>query len=204
MTIETLAVQAPTTRGTQLTLRRGQAPDASAILALVQSNLEAGHLLPRTLEEVRLHASRFLVIEDAGDVVACAELAPLSRLVAEVRSLVVSSRYRHRGLGTSLLEALKEWARRDGFETLCAFAHEPSVFIRLGFSTVPHQWVPEKITTDCVGCPKFRSCGQYALALPLSEDTRTGVAAGHIRSSSLPPHARTAAEPPTGVLMVRR
>lgn len=204
MTTETLSAQTPTARGAQLTLRRGEAPDAPAILSLVQSNLEAGHLLPRTLEELTLHSSRFLVIEDAGEVVACAELAPLSRLVAEVRSLVVGGQYRHRGLGTSLLEALKEWARRDGFETLCAFAHEPSVFIRLGFSTVPHQWVPEKITTDCVGCPKFRACGQYALALPLAEEIRPGSATGHIRSSSLPPHARTNAEPPTGVLMVRR
>ncbi len=32
---------------------------------------------------------------------------------------------------------------------------------------MPHQWLPEKIATDCVGCPKFRQCAQFAMALPL-------------------------------------
>lgn len=202
MAVQTLAppMDAPSI---QLQLRRGRPSDASAIMALIQENLEAGHLLPRTLDEVRQHATRFLVIADEHAVVACAELAPLSRLVAEVRSLVVGSPYRHRRLGTSLLEALKEWARREGYETLCAFTHEPGVFVRLGFSTVPHQWIPEKIATDCVGCPKFRTCGQYAMALPLTADARAG-AIGRVRSSSLPPATRGGSEPPAAILTVRR
>ena len=76
-----------------LTLRRGRRADADSVYALVESNLDAGHLLPRTLEELESHATRFLVIEDRGRVVACAELAPLSRLMAEVRSLVVGSNH---------------------------------------------------------------------------------------------------------------
>lgn len=186
-----------------LSLRRGSRADADAVHALVESNLDAGHLLPRTLEELKAHATRFLVIEDLGRVVACAELAPLSRLMAEVRSLIVASSHRHRGLGTSLLEALKEWARREGYETLCAFTHEPGVFVRLGFSMVPHQWIPEKISTDCVACPKFRTCGQFAMALPLADGKHVGTI-GRVRSSTLPPSAQAAAEPPTGVVVVRR
>jgi hypothetical protein len=27
--------------------------------------------------------------------------------------------------------------------------------------------VPEKILTDCVGCPLFRKCEQFAVVLPL-------------------------------------
>lgn len=201
MTVETVS-PVPTSSLT-LTLRRGNRADADSIYALVESNLDAGHLLPRTLEELRSHATRFLVIEDQGRVVACAELAPLSRLMAEVRSLVVGSNHRHRGLGTSLLEALKEWARREGYGTLCAFTHEPGVFVRLGFSMVPHQWISEKISTDCVTCPKFRTCGQYAMALPLADGKHVG-SIGRVRSSALPPSAQAAAEPPTGVVLVRR
>lgn len=186
-----------------LTLRRGSRADADSVFELVQSNLDAGHLLPRTLEELEAHATRFLVIEDEGQVVACAELAPLSRLMAEVRSLVVGSNHRHRGLGTSLLEALKEWARREGYETLCAFTHEPGVFVRLGFSMVPHQWISEKISTDCVACPKFRTCGQYAMALPLADGKLVGTV-GRVRSSALPPNTQAAADPPTGSVLVRR
>jgi hypothetical protein len=37
----------------------------------------------------------------------------------------------------------------------------------MGFSIVPHLWVPEKVFTDCVKCPMFRRCGQYAMVAPL-------------------------------------
>jgi hypothetical protein len=30
---------------------------------------------------------------------------------------------------------------------------------------VPHTWVPEKIAHDCIACPLFRNCGQYAVVL---------------------------------------
>ena len=99
-------------------------------------------------------------------VVGCAELAPLSRAVAEVRSLVVDESCRGRG-GSRIVEELNRWAVQEGFSTLCAFTHNAAHFVRLGFSIVPHPWLPEKIATDCVGCPKFRQCTQYAMALPL-------------------------------------
>jgi hypothetical protein len=56
---------------------------------------------------------------------------------------------------------------QEGFSTLCAFTHNAAHFVRLGFSIVPHPWLPGKIAMDCVGCPKFRQCAQYAMALPL-------------------------------------
>ena len=42
----------------------------------------------------------------------------------------------------------------------------------MGFSIVPHLWLPEKVFTDCVKCPLFRSCGQYAMVLPLEPALR--------------------------------
>ena len=148
-------------------LRRATAVDAPAILGLINANLAAGHLLPRTAEDVTRHAARFLVVTVHDAVVGCAELAPLSRAVAEVRSLVVDESCRGRGFGSRIVEELNRWAVQEGFSTLCAFTHHPSHFVRLGFSIVPHPWLPEKIATDCVGCPKFRQCTQYAMALPL-------------------------------------
>jgi amino-acid N-acetyltransferase len=134
----------------------------------VETNLEEGHLLPRTLDDVVAHAHRFLVLTDREDnVVACGEVAPLSTSVAEIRSLVVDERHRRAGLGTHLAVALKRRARIDGFTTLCAFTHKPASFARQGFSIVPHQWLPEKIATDCHACPLFRRCGQYAMFFPL-------------------------------------
>jgi amino-acid N-acetyltransferase len=153
-------------------LRTGLAGDAPAIHGLISANLNAGHLLPRSLEDVNDHVHRFLVAVDDQVVIGCAELAPLSESVAEVRSLVVDEARRGRRTGMSLLTALAERARSLGYVTLCAFTHQPSHFVRLGFSIVPHQWLPEKIAHDCAGCSLFRRCGQYAVSLSL----RAGVA----------------------------
>ena len=72
-----------------VTLRAAAPSDAAAIHSLVAANIEGGHLLPRSIEDIRDHVARFFVAERAGQVVGCAELARLSSTVAEVRSLVV-------------------------------------------------------------------------------------------------------------------
>lgn len=160
----------------QIAIRPATAADAPALHALIAAHLEEGRLLPRTLDELGVHAPRFVVAVDttSGDhVVGCAELAPLSQTVAEVRSLVVSRDARRHGLGVQMVEDLAARARRDGFTRLCAFAHDPAFFVRRGFSIVPHTWVPEKIAHDCFSCPLFRNCGQYAVVLEVSDVERT-------------------------------
>jgi amino-acid N-acetyltransferase len=150
-----------------VTFRQAAVPDAPDIHRLISDNLEVGHLLPRTFDDVVEHAERFVVAEHEDRVIACAELAPLSRTVAEVRSLVVDQKARGNQIGPRLVSELATGAVSRGFATLCAFTHQPSHFVRLGFTIVPHVWVPEKIGHDCTGCPLFRRCGQYAVTLPL-------------------------------------
>jgi N-acetylglutamate synthase-like GNAT family acetyltransferase len=158
--------------GTRCVLRPARAGDAGQIHALIHEHLEEGRLLPRQLAELTVRAPRFVVALHGDRVVACAELAPLSRAVAEVRSLVVDRDVRHEGLGRAMVHELRRRARLDGFETLCAFTHGPGFFVRLGFSIVPHHWVREKILVDCQSCPVFRSCGQHAVVLPLQPQRR--------------------------------
>ena len=92
-------------------IRRATIADEAAIHALINANLAAGHLLPRTAEDVTRRAARFLVVTVRDAVVGCAELAPLSRAVAEVRSLVVDESCRGRGFGSRIVEELNRWAR---------------------------------------------------------------------------------------------
>jgi amino-acid N-acetyltransferase len=148
-------------------LRTAVAADVPAIHRLIVDNLEAGHLLPRSIEDVAEHVSRFVVASAGENVVGCAELAPLSPNVAEVRSLVVDEAFRGRHIGPDLVSRIGTIAKAGGFSTLCAFTHEPSHFVRMGFTIVPHMWVPEKIARDCTSCALFRRCGQYAVTLPL-------------------------------------
>jgi amino-acid N-acetyltransferase len=151
-----------------LALRSAAASEAATLHAIICANLEEGHLLPRSLGELKVHAERFVVAVRGRRIVGCAELAPLSPHVAEVRSLAVAARERQAGVGTMLVDELKRRARREGYEKLCAFTHTPGYFMRLGFSIVPHLWLAEKVFTDCVNCPLFRQCGQYAMVVPLA------------------------------------
>lgn len=177
-------------------LRTGVASDATAIHALIAANLSAGHLLPRTFADIESHAGRFVVAVRDETVIGCGELAPLSAEVAEVRSLVVEEASRGQRAGVALVTALADRARELGYVTLCAFTHQPSHFVRHGFSIVPHVWLPEKIALDCVSCSQFRHCGQYAVSLQL----RAG--AGLRLDPSSPPQ-RSIAPPRTSVERLR-
>jgi amino-acid N-acetyltransferase len=159
-----------------VTMRAATETDAEAIHALVMAHLEEGRLLPRQLDELRRHATRFVVAESDGVIQACAELAPLSSSVAEVRSLVVAAPYRQAGLAGKLVSSLRAHAVDLGFQTLTAFTHDARFFVRQNFSIVPRLWVPEKIATDCHTCPLFLRCEQYAMVLPLTAARRAGMA----------------------------
>jgi N-acetylglutamate synthase-like GNAT family acetyltransferase len=149
-------------------LRTAVRSDARKIHELIQRNQQAGHLLPRQLTELTSRIERFVVgVDGRGSIVACGELAPLSSSLAEIRSLVVSANRRGQGLGRSIVDELRTRARASGFDDLCVFAHQPGYFAQMGFSIVPHTWLPEKIMADCRNCAFFRRCEQFAMVTDL-------------------------------------
>ena len=139
---------------------------------MIQSHAQEGHLLPRGLDELRQHADRFVVCDVAG---ADHGLRRTGAVVAPGLRGAFARRlrdFRRVGLAARLVDELRRRARASGFETLCAFTHDPRFFVRQNFSIVPHLWLPEKISTDCVTCPLFRKCEQYAMALTLADVAR--------------------------------
>src|ERR1043165_4710561 len=109
----------------KLTIKRATETQASALHALITANLEEGHLLPRSLEEITVHAGRFTIAMRGRKLVGCAELAPLSNQVAEVRSLAVDQKERGNGVGTLIVNDLRQRAHEAGFDKLSAFTHAP-------------------------------------------------------------------------------
>jgi amino-acid N-acetyltransferase len=161
-------------------LRTAVRSDVRKIHELIQRNQQVGHLLPRELSELTSRIERFVVgVDGRGSIVACGELVPLSSTLAEIRSLVVSEKRRGQGLGHRVVDELKARARAAGYDDLCVFAHEPAYFAHMGFSIVPHTWLPEKIMADCRSCPLFRRCEQFAMVtdLDLSPEVRS---TGHL------------------------
>ena len=164
-------------------LRTAVRRDARRIHELIQEHAQEGHLLPRELSELTVHADRFVVAVDGrGSIVACGELAPLSHSLAEIRSLVVSGKRRGAGVGRSVVDELRRRARIDGYDDLCVFAHQPAYFAHMGFSIVPHTWLPEKISANCGTCELFRHCGQYAMVASMEpiRDNRSAEQSFHV------------------------
>jgi amino-acid N-acetyltransferase len=154
-------------------LRTAVRSDARRIHELIQRNQQAGHLLPRELSELTSRIDRFVVgVDGRGAIIACGELAPLSSSLAEIRSLVVSETRRGEGLGRLIVDELRARAQGAGYSDLCVFAHQPAYFAHMGFSIVPHTWLPEKITADCRHCPLFRKCEQFAMVMDLDATLR--------------------------------
>jgi amino-acid N-acetyltransferase len=158
----------------EIVIRSARPDDAVAVDALIRAHQTEGHLLPRNVDEIRSRAGRFIVAVADGAIKACAELAPLSGRVAEVRSLVVKRGFRRAGLASRLVAELQTRAKAHGFSTLTAFTHDPRMFLKHNFSLVPHLWVPEKLAKDCQACPLFRKCGQHAMVFSLIETARMG------------------------------
>jgi len=159
-------------------IRTAVRTDVKRIHDLIEQHLQEGRLLPRQLSELDVHVNRFVVAVDGrGAIVGCGELAPLSHSVAEVRSLVVTGKRRGAGVGRRIVSELRARATRDGYDDLCVFAHQPAYFAHMGFSIVPHTWLPEKISADCHTCALFRQCGQYAMVADL-DGLQDGAAAG--------------------------
>jgi amino-acid N-acetyltransferase len=155
-------------------LRTAVRSDARRIHDLVARNQQAGHLLPRELSELEARVDRFIVgVDGRGAIIACAELAPLSSSLAEIRSLVVGETRRGEGLGRRIVDELRSRALAAGYSDLCVFAHQPAYFAHMGFSIVPHTWLPEKIMADCRSCPLFRKCEQFAMVMDLDVTPET-------------------------------
>ena len=149
-------------------LRTAVRSDARRIHDLIARNQQAGHLLPRELSELEARIDRFVVgVDGRGAIIACGELAPLSSSLAEIRSLVVGETRRGEGLGHRIVDELRSRALGAGYSDLCVFAHQPAYFAHMGFSIVPHTWLPEKIMADCRSCPLFRKCDQFAMVMDL-------------------------------------
>jgi N-acetylglutamate synthase-like GNAT family acetyltransferase len=163
-----------------LTVRQATTADADAIHALIAEHQQEGHLLARDPGEIFVHAHRFVVAVAGECIIACADLAPLSRTVAEIRSLVVCTQARATGTGRRIVDEIVRRATAAGFDRLCAFTHVPGYFVQLGFSIVPHVWLPEKIDTNCRTCSQFRRCGQYAVMLSLTRSRQSCVPLGSL------------------------
>ena len=97
-----------------------------------------------------------------------ASLKIFSAELAEVRSFVVSPKFRRRGIGSKIVQALLDEARFYGLKNVFALTYQKHFFEQNGFNEISKDELPaQKIWADCISCKKFPICNEVAVIYTL-------------------------------------
>lgn len=143
--------------------RNATLPDAFAIEQLVRVHVGDGTLLARSLAEICENIRDFVVIEDHGEVVGCGALHLYGMHLAEVRTITIGGNAKGKGAGRILMDALLTEAARQSVTCVCLFTRIPDFFMKMGFTVVDKELLPDKMYKDCLRCPRMHACDEIAM-----------------------------------------
>ena len=143
--------------------RKPRITDVPGIKRLIDSEVSRNAHLPRTAAELYEALRDFTIYEDAQGIGGCCALHIDLDNLAEVRSLVVRSGLRGKGVGKRLLQACLDEARSLGIGRVYALTRIPDFFANMGFSPIDRHDLPHKVFRDCVRCPMFPDCDEVAV-----------------------------------------
>jgi amino-acid N-acetyltransferase len=146
-------------------IRKAAISDIKPIHQIIGEQAQFGHILPRPMAELYGGVRDFSVAleEDSGDIIGCGALQIIWEDLAEIRSLAVRQVRQDQGIGTQLIEALMQEARKMGVKRVFVLTYRPRLFERQGFSQMDKSELPHKIWADCIKCTKFPECDEIAL-----------------------------------------
>ena len=133
--------------------------------SLVVNEVKEGVILNRSEDEVATNIRSYILAKDGDKIVGYGALHIHSVRLAEIRSLIVDSAYRGKGIGKDIVEyALKEAKELQIKEDVLVLTYLPDFFKKLGFSEINKEQIPEhKIWADCINCIHFPICNEVAL-----------------------------------------
>jgi len=148
-------------------IRKAKITDVRDIQKLIEYSARKGEMLPRSLVELYDNLRDYYVIPEEGQeaIIGTCAMHICWEDLAEIRSLVVKEEYRHRGIGSQLVEACLSEAISLGLYRIFALTYQPDFFRRHGFKVVDKATLPHKIWADCIKCVKFPECDEIAVLL---------------------------------------
>ena len=151
-------------------LRKARITDVKGVhKLLMNTKADEGLVLPRSYNQLYSHLRDFFVVanEDDNEILACCALAICWENLAEVRSLVVASELRGQGMGRKLIDACLSDALTLGIYRVIALTNTQSFFLKMGFTEVSKDSLPQKVWSDCLNCPRFPDCDEVAMLMEL-------------------------------------
>lgn len=137
------------------TVRPARTADVRGIHELLEPYVRRRILLGKDLVLLYESVQEFVVAEEdaTGRLIGCGALHVIWEDLAEVRTLIVSDDWLHRGVGRRLVEALEERARRIGVSRLFCLTFEVEFFTRRGFAPIGEQVVDPDVYSQLVRSP---------------------------------------------------
>lgn len=135
---------------------------------LVKEEVEKGTILLRTEDEMANTIRSYTVVEVDGQIAGFTALHIHSARLSEVRSLIVSPKFRGLKLGKKLVEACIVEGTTLGLKQILSLTYEKGFFENLGFFEIEKENIPEhKIWADCIRCKHFPICDEIAMVYDL-------------------------------------
>ncbi len=165
----------------QIVIQKARIRDVEEILELVNAFAAMNLMLPRGPQYLYENIRDFVIVCDSNVpvysmtetrevlhlIVACGSLHVLWEDIAEIRALAIHPDYQHLGLGSKLVEYMKEEAKQLGIRRLYTFTLTEDFFKTLGFRPQDRSELPPKVWGECSRCPKYFHCDEVGMVLDL-------------------------------------
>lgn len=148
-------------------LRKAQISDVKPIQKLLAHYAGKGDMLSRSLSELYESIRDFYVVEEDGQLLGTSALHVVWEDLAEVRSVAVAEESGRKGVGSQVVGACIDEARRFGLKRVFCLTYKPDFFKRFGFRIVDKSELPHKVWGDCIKCAKFPDCDEIAMIMDL-------------------------------------
>ena len=136
---------------------------------MVEQEVKDGIILERNEDEVATNIRSYVLAKIGDELVGYAALHIHSSRLAEIRSLIVSEKYRGESIGKKIVEfTLKEAEQLGVREEVLVLTYLPEFFKKMNFIEIAKESIPEhKIWTDCIKCIHFPICNEVSLVYKL-------------------------------------
>lgn len=151
-----------------LEFRKATLKDIDAMQALVKPEVDKGIILHRSSDEMATNIRSYMLALKDKEVVGFGALHFHAKTLAEIRSLVVSSKMRCQGVGAKIVRYLLDEGKEYGAKDIFTLTYERRFFEKIGFVEIPKEELPaHKIWADCIKCKYFPVCEEIALIYSL-------------------------------------
>ena len=132
--------------------------------ALVLKEVKKGTILFRSSDEMATNIRSYIIAKKENVIIGFGALHFHAYDLGELRSLIVSDKYRGEGIGKGMVKAMLEEGKNLKVKKIFTLTYEQGFFESIGFKEIPKESLPaHKIWADCVKCKHFPVCDEVAL-----------------------------------------